>query len=216
MNRIGVDYFSPLQVMASDFHPYVLFIQNIDRVVIVSFNDDGPHLLAQVKSPAASVPGIYHWKMAISRDSLVIVNPPHTIEEHRLTELYTKQDARLQRVYPIYNYVIPDSFDLDFSDAGNLIYITAEDTKLSNDTNSVILIYHAGIPSVSAFYDVFHLNMKYTNLLIDATGNFEDYISIARGTILTMFRQYEIPVIVFEDNTDNFDFNITYTNDPQN
>lgn len=116
--------------MTSDFHPSVLFIQNIDRVIIISFTLGGPHLLAQVKSPASSVPGIYHWKMAISRDSLVIVNPPNTIEEHRLTELYSKRDAMLQRVYPIYNYMIPDSFDLDFSDAGDLIYITAEDTKL--------------------------------------------------------------------------------------
>lgn len=38
MDRIGVDYFAPLQVMTSDFHPSVLFIQNIDRVIIVSFN----------------------------------------------------------------------------------------------------------------------------------------------------------------------------------
>ena len=79
MDEIGVDYFSPLEVMASDFHPSVLFIQSIDRVIIVSFNFLGPHLLAQVKSPASSVPGIYHWKMAISRDSLVLVNPPSTI-----------------------------------------------------------------------------------------------------------------------------------------
>ena len=63
--------------------------------------------------------------MAISRDHLIIVKSPGTIEEHRLTQLYTKRDAPLARVYPIYNYVIPPKFDLDFSDAGNLIYITA-------------------------------------------------------------------------------------------
>lgn len=79
MDRIGVEYFAPLQVMASDFHPSVLFIQSIDRVIIVSFNLEGPHLLAQVKSPASAVPGIYHWKMAISQDHLILVNPPNVI-----------------------------------------------------------------------------------------------------------------------------------------
>lgn len=68
--------------------------------------------------------------MAISQDHLIIVNPPNVIEEHRLSELYTKRDAPLQRTYPVYNYVIPDNFDLDFSDAGDLIYITAEDKNL--------------------------------------------------------------------------------------
>jgi hypothetical protein len=31
-----------------------------------------------------------------------------------------------------------------------------------------------------------------------------------------MFRQYEIPVLVFQDVFGNFTFNITYTNDPNN
>lgn len=30
-----------------------------------------------------------------------------------------------------------------------------------------------------------------------------------------MFRQYEVPVLVFEDSGSDFDFNITYTNDPE-
>ena len=216
MDRLGVEYFAPLDAKTSDRHPSVLFIQNIDRVIIVSFNLEGPHLLAQIKSPASSVPGIYHWKMAFATDHLIIVNPLNLIEEHRLSELYTKRDAPLQRTYPVYNYVIPDNFDLDFSDQGDLIYITAEDTKLPQDMNSVVPVYRAGLPSVSSFYDVFHLNSKYNELLIDATGAFSDYVAVAMGSILTMFRQYEIPVLVFEDNTDDYEFNITYTNDPQN
>ena len=125
MDRLGVEYFPPLDVKTSDSHPSVLFIQNIDRVIIVSFNLEGPHLLAQIKSPASSVPGIYHWKMAFATDHLIIVNPRNLIEEHRLSELYTKRDGPLQRTYPVYDYVIPDNFDLDFSDQGDLIYITA-------------------------------------------------------------------------------------------
>jgi len=35
MTRIGVHYFSPVQVYTSDFHPYVLFVQCLDRVLIL-------------------------------------------------------------------------------------------------------------------------------------------------------------------------------------
>ncbi len=52
-------------------------------------------------------------------------------------------------------------------------------------------------------------------MLIDVTGNFADYVSVTMGSILMMFRQYQIPVLVFEDNWNDFDFNITYTNDVQ-
>ena len=86
--------------------------------------------------------------------------------------------------------MIPDNFDLDASDAGNLIYITAIDPKLPNATNSVILVYRTGLPAVSSFYDVFNINGKYDDMLIDATGSFGDYIAVSLGSMLLMFRQY--------------------------
>jgi hypothetical protein len=92
--------------------------------------------------------------------------------------------------YPVYNYTIPDKFDLDFSDAGNLIYITAIDKNLPADHNSVILVYRSGYPAVASFYDVFNVFFNYDDMLIDATGNFGDYIGIAVGSMLVMFRQY--------------------------
>lgn len=52
MTRIGVNYFSPVKVYTSDFHPFVLFIQCLDRVVIVDITRNGPIRLAEVKSPA--------------------------------------------------------------------------------------------------------------------------------------------------------------------
>lgn len=48
MNRIGVNYFAPMDIYISDFHPWVLFIQNMDRVIIISVTRAGPQLLAQI------------------------------------------------------------------------------------------------------------------------------------------------------------------------
>lgn len=92
--------------------------------------------------------------------------------------------------FPIYHYTIPDNFDLDFSDAGNLIYITAEDKNMPADHNSVILVYRAGYPAVASFYDVFNIYMRFDDMLIDATGVFGDYVSVTLGSMLMMFRQY--------------------------
>lgn len=52
-------------------------------------------------------------------------------------------------------------------------------------------------------------------MLVDATGFFQDYVTVAMGSILQMFRQYELPVLVFEDSFSDFDFNVTYSNDPE-
>lgn len=53
MTRIGVNYFSPMDVYTSDFHPFVLFVQCLDRVVILDITRQGPILLAEVQSPAS-------------------------------------------------------------------------------------------------------------------------------------------------------------------
>lgn len=128
--------------------------------------------------------------MGIARGELILVNPPYTIEQHDLDELYTNEDIPLTKAYPTFGYIIPDKFDLDFSDKGNLIYITATDPKLPPTQNSIIMVYRTGLPAVSSLYDVFHLEGKYDDLLIDATGNFGDYVAVAYGTVLMMFRQY--------------------------
>ncbi len=125
------------------------------------------------------------------------------------------QDIPFNRVYPTYGYEIQDTFQLDFSDKGNLIYITALDKKLPAGQNSVIMVYRTGYPSAASFYDVFHLNAKYDDLIVEVTGNFGDYVTVAYQSKLMMFRQYEIPILVFEDVFGDFNFNLTYTNDPE-
>ena len=95
-----------------------------------------------------------------------------------------------------------------------MVYITAIDTKMDEQHNSVVMVYRTGYPAVSAFYDVYHLNLRNDDLFIDATGSFGDYITCAYHNKLFMFRQYEVPILVFVDVFGDFKFNLTYTNDP--
>lgn len=53
MDKLLVPYFSPVQVYTSDFHPYVLFIQNIDSVIILDITKNGPILLDQITSTSS-------------------------------------------------------------------------------------------------------------------------------------------------------------------
>jgi hypothetical protein len=66
MSRLGVTYFSPVAVYTSDFHPFVLFVQCLDKVVIMDITRRGPILLSVVDSPATKEPGFYKWKMAFA------------------------------------------------------------------------------------------------------------------------------------------------------
>jgi hypothetical protein len=79
MDRIGVDYFAPVNIYISDFHPNTLFIQNLDRVIIISVSHNGIKLLSQISSPGSKEPGFHRFKIGIARDHLVLVNPPNLI-----------------------------------------------------------------------------------------------------------------------------------------
>jgi len=78
--NLGVKYFSPLVVYTSDFHPSVMFIQTTESVLILDLTRRGPIFLDNIVSPATKELGYWGWKMAISRDHLVIVNAPDIIE----------------------------------------------------------------------------------------------------------------------------------------
>ncbi len=157
MSKLGVKYFSPIEIYTSDFHPFVLFIHNVDSVIILDITRQGPILLDQIFSPGAQEPGFWKWKMAITQGHLVIINPPNIIEEYSLIELYTRKTTHMTKAYPVYNYTIHDKFDCDFSDHGDLLYITATDKNLPEDKNTVVLVYRSAGPAVSSLYDVFHI-----------------------------------------------------------
>lgn len=53
MGKLGVGYFSPIEVYTSDFHPFVLFVHNVDSVIILDITRQGPILLDQIESPAS-------------------------------------------------------------------------------------------------------------------------------------------------------------------
>lgn len=53
MDTLGVKYFSPLDVVTSDFHPFVLFIHNVDCVIILDITTKGPLLLSIIQSSAS-------------------------------------------------------------------------------------------------------------------------------------------------------------------
>jgi hypothetical protein len=77
---LGVDYFSPIDIFISDFHRNVLFITNLDRIIILSITRQGPRLLAQIEAPGSRRPGAVNYQIAISRNHLLIVEPPNLIE----------------------------------------------------------------------------------------------------------------------------------------
>ena len=52
MDGLGIKYFSPLDIYTSDFHPFVLFIQNVDCVIMLDITRKGPILLDVIDSPA--------------------------------------------------------------------------------------------------------------------------------------------------------------------
>lgn len=79
MSRLGVNYWAPQHVIISDFHPFVLFVHNLDEVVILDITKKGPILLAKFDSPGSKEPGLQKWQMAISHNQLLIVNPPNLI-----------------------------------------------------------------------------------------------------------------------------------------
>ena len=192
----------------SDFHPYILFIQNMESVIIIDFSPTGIKLLEHLNSTATRELGYYGWKMAINRNHLVLINAPDIIEEWSLDFLYERRVVQTRR-YPLYNYVIPESFDVDFSDFSDLVYITAQDKRTGEGK---ILVYRAGYPTVMTFYDEYNMNAPYKDVLIDATGAFCDFLVIASGSNLTVFRQFVIPLLIIYDTFSDFSFNITYKN----
>ncbi len=53
MDKLGIKYFSPIEVYTSDFYPFVLFVHNVESVIILDITKQGPILLDQIESPSS-------------------------------------------------------------------------------------------------------------------------------------------------------------------
>lgn len=84
-------------------------------------------------------------------------------------------------------------------------------TMVSQSGDYQVFVYRAGYPAVSALYDVIDL-YTYQPILIDASGNMIDYVTVFSGTELRVFRQYQLPVAEITNAQRNYQFYVEYYN----
>jgi len=137
---------------------------------------------------------------------MIIANSPSLIEEYALDELYKGRIIHTKN-YPLYEFVLPAQFDLDISDQGDTIYFTTEDTTGLKD----VFVYRAGYPNVGSLYDVIPLG-SYRDMLVDVTGSIIDFVTVVSGSVIRIFKQYELPVVVVENIFNDYSFEIEYYN----
>lgn len=129
------------------------------------------------------------YKLAVNRNSMVVVSPPGTIEHYDLRQLYQRTVMQVKS-YCLYHYQLQEDFDLEFSDVGDLFYVNALDTR-SNRTS--VLIYRTASYAVAALYDVINLPglLSHRNLEIEVSGFGIDYVSIIASGEFYLYRLYE-------------------------
>lgn len=209
LKPLGIDYFAPTDMVTSYFHPEVLFIQCLGSVIILDVDNRDNLILLEELFSHAIVRNSY--KLAVNQNYLIVVSAPNMIEEYSIEDIYFKREVFYYKNLPLYNYTIPDDFDIEFSDFSNLFYINALDPA-SNLTK--VLIYRTGAFSVNSFYDVIDVHGLYShkNLEIEVSGFFVDFVSIIASGAFSVYRQFDTPMLVMEDNMDDFKFYILSQN----
>ena len=122
--------------------------------------------------------------MGINKDFLFITNYPETIEEYDLSDLY-KFQVRKMKSYPLYGYTLAEDYDLDVSDQGDTLYVSALNP---NKTTSHVFVYRGGFPAVASLYDTIQLEAT-REVLIDVTGYQVDYVVTVVGSMIKIFKQ---------------------------
>jgi len=107
-------------------------------------------LLAEIFSAALQNP---LYKLAVNRNSMIVVSPPGTIEHYDLRQLYDRSVVQVKS-YSLYRYTLLDDFDLEFSDVGDLFYVNALDNVMNRTS---VLVYRTAAYAVAALYDVINL-----------------------------------------------------------
>lgn len=205
----GVDFFSPTDIVTTRHHPEVLFIQCYGSVIILDVdNRNNLILLDELYSHAINR---NDYKLAVNERFLVVVAAPDMIEEYSLDNIYTVRQVKFFKQLPLYNYVIPADFDLEFSDFGDLFYINTVDQDANKTT---VLIFRTGYFAVSSLYDVINIPGLYShkNLEIEVSGYFVDFVSIIASGAFYLYRQFEIPMMIMESDVIDFQFYLHFMN----
>lgn len=209
LKPLGIDYFAPLQLVTSRWHPEVLFIKCLGSVIILDVdNRDRLILLDELYSHAILK---YDYKLAVNQRILVVVAAPDVIEEYSIENIYANRQVKYLKSLYLYNYTIPTDFDIEFSDVGDLFYINTVDGATNLTT---VLIFRTGAFSVSSLYDVINMPGLYShkNLEIEVSGYFVDFVSIIASGAFYVYKQFEIPFLVLEDGMDDYQFYLHFTN----
>jgi hypothetical protein len=209
LKPLGIDYFAPLQLVTSRWHPEVLFIKCLGSVIILDVdNRDRLILLDELYSHAILK---YDYKLAVNQRILVVVAAPDVIEEYSIENIYANRQVKYLKSLYLYNYTIPTDFDIEFSDVGDLFYINTVDGATNLTT---VLIFRTGAFSVSSLYDVINMPGLYShkNLEIEVSGYFVDFVSIIASGAFYVYKQFEIPFLVLEDGMNDYQFYLHFTN----
>jgi hypothetical protein len=185
LKPLGIDYFAPVQIVTSRYHPEVLFIKCLGSIVILDVdNRDNLILLDELYSHAIIK---NDYKLAVNERFLVVVAAPDMIEEYSIEKIYSNRQVLFYKSLYLYNYTIPIDFDMEFSDVGDLFYINTIDQATNLTT---VLIFRTGGFAVSSLYDVINLPGTYShnNLKIEVSGYFVDFVSIIASGSFYVYR----------------------------
>lgn len=189
MSKLGIKYFSPINVETTVFHDEVLFIQTEHSVIVLDIDKEHHPILLGVIESDATKDTESQFRMSINRDYLLISNFPRTIEEYDISDLYKFRITKIKN-YPLYGYTLPENYDIDVSDQTDTTYVSV--LAPDNQTRQ-IFVYRGGFPAVASLYDTIQIDAP-KEILIDATGFQVDYVVTVVGSTIRMFKQLEDPL----------------------
>jgi hypothetical protein len=209
MKGLGVDYFSPQQIITDTAHPEVLFIKCLGSLILLDVDNKKKLNLMDVITSAATRDPFF--RVAVNKYRMILSTQPDIIEEYNLERVYQKDSLTLTKIYPTYGYKIQPNADIEFSDMESLVYVNAFDPKVNV---SVILVYRSGWPGSTVLYDTIYLDQLYSRpgFEVEVSGGIVDFLSIAAGNEIRVYRVFEHPSMSFNTTVHDFNFTITAKN----
>lgn len=206
---LGIDYWSPLSVAFSRFHPRLLFVSTYDTVYVIDHGTD--HVIRVLSnitnSKALSRP---FFKVSLNSDFLVVLQLPNIIEEYSLSAVY-KGSTPFLKTYPMYGYVLPPGFNVTFARFTDLLFVEAVEEQAGRST---ILVFVPGRLAHAVLYDVINLPQRYDQLFMDTSGFLCNYVGIVANGKLSITRQFDYPILVLESILDH-NFTLSLHSSPE-